>query len=145
VITRPLDLADRLRRTPRSFDAFFYVNVGVLALGFTVFGSRFVLAPGLPLEFALPQVASAATRLQPVDIVVAVPSAEVAIVSGRVVDFAGLRAWLLRRGQEQPGTRLLVQASATLPASAMAEIQSYAAEARLGGVLLAVEAARPAE
>ena len=53
MITRPLDLAAKMRAEPRSFDALFYVNVGVLALFFLVFGSRFVLAPGLGVDFKL--------------------------------------------------------------------------------------------
>ena len=59
MITRPLDLAAKLRPEPRRFDALFYVNVGVLALFFLVFGSRFVLAPGLGLDFKLPEMPAA--------------------------------------------------------------------------------------
>ena len=55
MITRPLDLASKLRPEPRSLDALFYVNVGVLALFFTMLGSRFVLAPGLGVDFQLPK------------------------------------------------------------------------------------------
>jgi hypothetical protein len=49
MITRPLDLASRLAAPPRNYDVFFYVNVGVLAVFFLFFGSRFILAPGLVL------------------------------------------------------------------------------------------------
>ena len=45
MITRPLDLAAKLRPPPRSFDALFWVNVGVVVGFFALFGSRFVLAP----------------------------------------------------------------------------------------------------
>jgi hypothetical protein len=44
VITQPLELDKHLRPPPRSFDVFFYVNVGVLALFLTLFASKFVLA-----------------------------------------------------------------------------------------------------
>jgi biopolymer transport protein ExbD len=142
MITRPLDLAARLRRPPRSLDAMFYVNVGALVLVFALYGSRFVLSPGLPLTFALPVTPAAAARFAPVDLVVAVPSADVAYAGGEVLDFPGLRKWLRERGGAQPGARLLVQAAATLPAAAIAQIQGYAAEAGLGGVLLATEASK---
>jgi len=55
MITRPLDLSSRLRAAPRSFDALFWVNVGALVLFFGLFGSRFVLAPGLGVDFYLPE------------------------------------------------------------------------------------------
>ena len=48
MITQPLELDKHLRPPPRSFDVFFYVNVGVLALFLTLFTSKFVLAPGPP-------------------------------------------------------------------------------------------------
>src|SRR6476620_1297046 len=54
MITRPLDLASKLRPEPRSMDAVFFVNAGLLVLFFSLFGSRFVLAPGLGLDFRLP-------------------------------------------------------------------------------------------
>ena len=55
MITRPLDLASRLRPPPRNFDVFFYVNLGLMVLAFTVLGSRFVLAPGFGVDFQLPE------------------------------------------------------------------------------------------
>jgi len=59
MITRPLDLSSRLRAVPRSFDALFWVNVGALVLFFGLFGSRFVLAPGLGVDFYLPELGGA--------------------------------------------------------------------------------------
>lgn len=49
MITRPLDLASRLRPPPRGLDWLFVMNVALVALFFSLFGSRFVLAPGLGL------------------------------------------------------------------------------------------------
>ena len=56
MITRPLDLASRLRPEPRNFDWLFFVNGGLIVLFFTLFGSRFVLAPGVAV---LPAIAGA--------------------------------------------------------------------------------------
>ena len=62
MITRPLDLAAKLRAQPRNLDALFYVNVGMLVLFFFVFGSRFVLAPGLGVDFELPKLPGAVSN-----------------------------------------------------------------------------------
>lgn len=152
MITRPLDLASRLRPIPRGLDALFYVNVGMLAVFFLLFGSRFVLAPGLAVDFLLPQAGGAATARVTTDVVIAVPAANMAVVEGAVLDFKGLGAWL--RGQaaapsgargggaaEVPGKRLLVQASSSLPAKDLAEIYALAADAGFAGVLIATDGA----
>ena len=54
MITRPLDLASKLRPEPRNFDFLFLINAGLIVLFFDLFGSRFVLAPGLTEDFRLP-------------------------------------------------------------------------------------------
>lgn len=153
MITRPLDLASRLAPPPRGLDALFYVNVGVLVLFFLLYGSRFVLAPGLAVDFALPRVDadSAGMARMETDTVIAVPAANMAVVEGAVLDFKGLGAWL--RTQAKPGSekagglrsggvpkrRLLVQASASLPARDLAEIYALAADAGFAGVLIATD------
>ena len=152
MITRPLDLASRLRPIPRGLDALFYVNVGMLAVFFLLFGSRFVLAPGLAVDFALPKAGDAATSRVTTDVVIAVPAANMAVVDGAVLDFNGLGAWL--RGQTgaasrqegapgrvstTPRRRLLVQASSSLPARDLAEIYALAADAGFAGVLIATD------
>ena len=65
MITHPLDLASRLRPPPRSFDALFLVNGGLIILFFFLFGSRFVLAPGLGVGFQLPEMAAAGAGAAP--------------------------------------------------------------------------------
>jgi hypothetical protein len=154
MITRPLDLASRLKPAPRGLDALFYVNVGALAVFFLVFGSRFVLAPGLAVDFALPAADEAGTARVTTDIVIAVPASNMAVVDGAVVDFAGLGEWLRTQagsgGGAGPGAgegggggaarkRLLVQASGALPARDLAQIYTLAAEAGFAGVLVATD------
>jgi biopolymer transport protein ExbD len=150
MITRPLDLASRLRPAPRGLDALFYVNVGALAVFFLVFGSRFVLAPGLAVDFALPEADTAGTARVTTDIVIAVPASNMAVVDGAVVDFRELGEWLRlqvgtagKAGAGGPGKRLLVQASGSLPARDLAQIYTLAAEAGFAGVLIATD--RPGE
>ncbi len=158
MITRPLDLASRLKPIPRGWDALFYVNVGALAVFFFVFGSRFVLAPGLAVDFSLPQAGAGATTAWTTDVVIAVPAPDMAVVEGAVLDFASLGLWLKRQASSGvavtsdvgPGggvavsanqkKRLLVQASGGLPARDLATIYALAAEAGFGGVLVATSA-----
>lgn len=145
MITRPLDLASRLRAVPRGLDALFYVNVAVLAVFFFVFGSRFVLAPGLSVDFALPLADSGATARLTTDVVIAVPATNMAVVDGAVVDFPGLGEWLraqaggLDSGRGLARKRLLVQASGSLPARDLTQIYALAADAGFGGVLIATD------
>lgn len=142
MITRPLDLAARLRPLSRGWDALFYVNTGLLALFFVLFGSRFVLAPGLAVDFALPSAASAATSAAITDVVIAVPASGMAVVDGAVVDFPRLAAWLAEQGKSAGGRRrLLVQASGALPARDLAAVHTMAAEAGFTGVLIATDEA----
>lgn len=142
MITRPLDLAARLRPAPRALDPLFYVNVGALAVFFFVFGSRFVLAPGLAVDFALPRAERTATSSLTTDVVIAVPAPDMAVVDGAVLDFKGLGEWLrVRAGAAgAPGKRLLVQASGALPARDLARLYTLAADAGFGGVLIATDA-----
>ena len=144
MITRPLDLAARMRPAPRGLDALFYVNVGALALFFFVFGSRFVLAPGLAVDFAPPAADESATARLTTDVVIAVPASNMAVVDGAVVDFKGLGEWWRARAHAGPGAaaggrkkRLLVQASGALPARDITQLYALAADAGFGGVLIA--------
>ncbi|MEN9841992.1 MAG: hypothetical protein RL376_1792 [Verrucomicrobiota bacterium] len=140
MITRPLDLASRLRSGPRGMDALFYVNVGALAVFFLVFGSRFVLAPGLAVDFVLPQVGAAAISARTTDLVIAVPASNLAVVEGAVLDFKSLGVWLrANNGGAGAGRRLLVQASASLPTRDLAALYALAADAGLAGVLIATD------
>lgn len=60
MLSRPLDLASRLRPAPRNFDHVFLINLGLIALFFRVFDLPYVLAPALELGgFELPVVAKA--------------------------------------------------------------------------------------
>jgi len=141
MITRPLDLASKLAPVPHAGTGLFYLNVGLLALFFTLFGSSFILMPGLAVDFALPKSGAKGTAAFATDVVIAVPSAGTALAEGRVLDFKALGVWLHEQ-EKKPGTRrLLVQASAALPAKDLAEIYSLAADAGFAGVLIATERA----
>lgn len=143
MITRPLDLSRRLRPPPRNLDAFFFVNVGVLALFFVFFGSRFVLSPGLGVDFTLPILPGAVEGAARTDVVIAVKRSDMALVEGAVLDFAHLRIWLKHRTEGREGLRLLVQADAALTTRDLTEIYDMARAAGFVGVTVAAEPAAP--
>jgi hypothetical protein len=78
MIARPLDLASRLRPPPQGMGTLHYVNVGLLVVFFGAFGSRFVLAPGLGVDFQLPQLAGAqAGAAQATDVISVLRSGQI--------------------------------------------------------------------
>jgi biopolymer transport protein ExbD len=150
VITRPLDLASRLRSPPPEADALFYVNVVLLAFFFTLFGSRFVLSPGLevmPGGFELPVAAGATAGARPTDVYVAVNSARMIMVEDRgVLGLEQLKGWLVEQarnaregGQGRRNLRLLVLAGAGLPTEDFVKIHAMATAAGFAEVQLAVQ------
>src|SRR4051812_12825198 len=148
MITRPLELSARLRPPPRSFDFIFLVNGGLIALFFVLFGSRFVLSPGLRVdgrELHLPTSSAALTRATSTSVVISVTSSEQIFVEGvgggvqggMVRSTAQLREWLEAQAKKQPGAALLVQADASVSQRVMFEIVDLAAQAGLGPVTFA--------
>jgi biopolymer transport protein ExbD len=141
MITRPLDLAAHLTPPTRAWDALFYVNLCTLAVFFSLFGSRFILAPGIAVDFVLPTADNEESSLRLSDIVITVDATDRAIVSGQNLDFKELRIWLKQQVTNpiKGGHRLLVKASGTLPASDLAKIYNMASEAGFSGVLIATD------
>lgn len=139
MITRPLDLASRLRAEPPSFDFLFFVNGGLIALFFTLFGSRFVLAPGLGVEFQMPVLAGATTGAVTTDRYISVlPSGQ--IFADGLMNMDQLTDWLRREAKGLRDPSLLVRASAGVPVSQLTEIVSVAREAGFIRVVWGAEA-----
>jgi biopolymer transport protein ExbD len=140
MIARPLDLASRLRPPPHGTGALHYVNVGLLGLFFSIFGSRFVLAPGLGVDFQLPEMAGArAGAAQTTSYVINVLRSGQIFTEDGLVDMGQLRAWLrVRAGREKRPT-LLIRASSGVTLSELVEIQEAAREAGFGRVLWAAQ------
>ena len=122
MIARPLDLARRLRAEPRDLDAIFYVNVGVLALFFTLFGSRFVLAPGLGLDFELPQVEGAREGAAPTTCYISVLRTGQIFTDDGLFNLAQLQDWLNAQAKLYRRPSLLIRASAGVPLSSLSRI-----------------------
>jgi len=138
VITRPLDLASKLRSEPRSFDCLFYVNVGLIAFFFSLFGSRFVLAPGLGVDFQIPKMAGAVEGAAITDRFISVlPSGQ--IFADGLLTMSQLREWLKIEAKKLREPSLLVRASEGVPISQLTEIVSAAREAGFTRVVWGAE------
>ncbi len=139
MITRPLDLSSRLKRPPRSFELLFYVNGGLIVMFFVLFGSRFVLSPGLGVDFRVPEMPGAVDAAVPTDVVIAIKGSDMAFVEGAKVNFAGLRQYLATRGKGRSNLRLLVQADASLTTRDLTEVYEMARAAGFVAVQIAAE------
>lgn len=141
MITRPLDLASKLRPAPRNLDALFFVNAGLLVLFFTLFGSSFVLAPGLVVDFRIPKVSGAATNARPFTHAITVlESGQILTPTGRE-KIDGLAKWLASEAKKTSSPLLLVRASEDAPVGVLTDIASAAAKA---GFDLTMAAEEPA-
>ena len=126
MITRPLDLASRLRPAPRNFDWLFFVNGGMIVLFFFLFGSRFVLAPGLGLNFRVPTVAGALSGAAPTTHRISVVRSDLILVDEGSINARDLRAWLMREAKTSSQPSLLVVVGAGVPTTDFTEIASAA-------------------
>lgn len=140
MIARPLDLASRLRPAPHGTGALHYVNVGLLGLFFCVFGSRFVLAPGLGVDFQLPQLPGAREgAVQTAAYVINVLRSGQIFTEDGLVDMGQLRGWLKARAGAERHPTLLIRASSGVTLAELVEIQGAAREAGFGRVLWGAE------
>jgi len=139
MIARPLELASRLQAAPRPFDALFYVNVGLLALFFGLFGSRFVLEPGLGVDFQLPSAAGAARGAVGTTCHISVLRSDQVFTDDGLLNLARLPDWLKAQAAKSRQPALLVRASARVPVSDIYRIIGMARRAGFGPVILAAE------
>jgi biopolymer transport protein ExbD len=135
MITRPLELASKLRPEPRSNDWLHFVNVGLVALFFVLFGSKFVLAPSLGVKFRLPEMVGANADAQPATHHLGVTAAGQIFAPDGVLVMDKLQSWLDARAREMKAAKapqqpvLLVQASGGVQASLVTEIVGAASRA----------------
>src|SRR3954452_20279409 len=140
MITRPLDLAAKLRPPPRSFDVWFFVNAGLIVLAFALFGSRFVLAPGLGVDFRLPEMPGARAMATETTHYITVNNAGLIIAPEGSITLKRLGEWLQEQakdfdrlraeGKNPPVPSLLVKASAGVSPAEQTQIVSLALAAK---------------
>ncbi len=129
MITRPLDLASKLRPEPRNFDFVFLVNGGLIALFFVLFGSRFVIAPGLGVDFHVPVMPGAREGSVVTTHHITVTASGVIFLDEGPADLDRLRDWLKKEAAKTRHPTLLARADARVSAGLMADITSAAHEA----------------
>jgi biopolymer transport protein ExbD len=143
MITHPLDLASRLRPPPRNLDMLFLVNGALIMMFFVLFGSRFVLAPGLGVDFRLPDMALADGGAAPTAVVISLRRSGMVLVDDGMLDYAQLQGWLEKRARREKGLALLVRADRRVALEDLGIIAEMAANAGFtGGVQWAMEPAR---
>jgi biopolymer transport protein ExbD len=129
MITRPLELASRLRPEPRNFDGLFFVNAALLVFFFAYFGSPFVLAPGLAVDFRLPTAVGAnASAKAPTHVISVLATGQIFTSHGdRKIE--ELPAYFAEQAKTVREPILLVRGDAMVPTSVMATISSTAKNA----------------
>jgi len=146
MISRPLDLSSKLSRPRAGLDWLFFVNVGLIALFFTLFGSRFVLSPGLGSDFRLPMVEAGVAAVTPTSSVISVQRGGIIFAEpGGNLSMEQLRVWLRAAARENREPRLLVRASADVSLGDLALIKAAAEEAGFVGIVWGAELNRAAK
>lgn len=139
MITRPLDLASRLRPEPRNFDWLFFVNGGLIVLFFGLFGSRFVLAPGVSV---LPAIAGANASARATTHQISVVSADQIFAGDGWRDLKQLDEWLRAQPRLAAEPVLLVQVNLGVDFDMVTRIVSMAKAAGFDVQIAAVEPPR---
>lgn len=146
MVTRPLDLLSKVKRPAVGTDWLYFVNAGLIALFFILFGSRFVISPGILVsteqgnrEMVLPRIPESRIVGAPTTVVISVAGPDLVFTDDGKYTFAEIRRWLLERGKKEPGARLLLRTEAALLLGDFTEIFSAAHQAGFV-VLLAAEA-----
>jgi biopolymer transport protein ExbD len=151
MITRPLDLVSRLSPPPRDFDFIAWTNVGVIVLFFALFGSEFVLAPGLPVGVGgagaaveLPTMGTASASPGAASVVVSYRRDNVILFEGGMYSLVDLRRRMAEYTAKHPGAILLVRADRQVSVQAFLDLCEVAKSVGFANVLVAGESA-PAE
>lgn len=143
MLARPLDLAGKLKPAPRSMDTLFWVNGACLVLFFLLFGSRFVLAPGLGVDFALPEMRGAGEGGAHTTHVISVARPGLIFTDDGALDMSQLKAWLVGRAGAHEHPVLLIKSNASIPVLDLTAIISIAREAGFDIRVAALEPAQP--
>ncbi len=119
-------------------DSLFYVNAGLIALFFFWFGSRFVLAPGLGVDFRMPEMAGARAAARPTESVISVRASGQIFADG-LLNLVQLRDWLRVQAKGLKEPSLLIRASGEVTVQELTEIVSAAQEAGFVRIVVGTE------
>lgn len=138
MITRPLELQQKLAPPPRDFDVLFWINAGAIALFFALLGSRFVLAPGVPVgvgaTLELPR--TAAAELSLAEVVVSYRRDNMILFEGGVYELTGLRPQLEAYARKHPGARMIVRGDRQVSLQGFTDLCQLAREVGFAGVVV---------
>lgn len=137
MISRPLDLAWRLRPEPRSFDWLFFVNAGCIVLFFSLFGSPYVLAPGIAVN--IPKVTGAIGSAAAATSFITVTNTEQIIAGDGPRTLAQLPGWLKGEARKTKQPVLLITAGQGVRLALLTEIVTAANEEGFRVMYAAVE------
>lgn len=113
MITRPLDLQSKLTAPPRDFDVFFWVTGALIALLFSLQGSRFIVSPGVAVQvgqdpsLVLPEATN--TQLGGASVVVSYRRDNMILFEGGVYDLRRFQPVLEEYAKKHRGSSMLVQ------------------------------------
>lgn len=144
MITRPLDLQSKLTPPPRDLDLFFWVNIGAVALFFALLGSRFVLAPGVPVQVGGAPAALELPQTQaPVQgsasVVVSYRRDNMVLFEGGIYELRDLRLAMETYARKHPGATMLVRVDKQVSVQGLLDLFDLAKAAGFAQVLLAAE------
>ncbi len=150
MIARPLDLASRLAPPPRRLEYVFFLNVGLVAVMFGLFGSRFLVSPGLSGSF-LPAAPGARDRAAPATAFVSVRASGQIFTNDGLKTLEQLRPWLESQHASSGAAfatkgvpaQLEILADAGLPTGLLAQIVSAASAAGYASTVIAARDASP--
>jgi biopolymer transport protein ExbD len=141
MIARPLDLASHLRRQPRSFDWVFYVNFGLIAFFFILFGSRFVLSPALAVDgedLRLSMVPAETVSFVSAKFAVSVKAnGQIFVDPNGLVSYDQLLVWLADRAKRAPGAKVMIYPDRVVSYDEVAKISVAAIEVGLSPYIAA--------
>lgn len=144
MITRPLDLLSKLRPAPRNYDLLFLVNGALIALFFSIFGSRFILSPGLRVDntdFELRKTTHAMENLVATRVTISVNANGQIWGDTGLINEPNLKEWLIRQAKRAPGSVLLIIGDSRASMAVCANIAETATAAGFAGVQLAAQQA----
>ncbi len=149
MITRPLELESRLSPPPREFDFVAWVNVAVIVLFFSLLGSRFVLAPGVPVGMSdaggldLPSAGAAAEGNPAASVVVSYRRDNVILFEGGMYTLDDLRKQMADYAKKHPGAVMLVRADRQVSVQAFFKLCDMARAVGFASVQAAAEPPEP--
>ena len=149
MITRPLELESRMRPPPHDLNAAAWVNVGLIALFFGLLGSRFVLAPGMPVGvgepgvITLPATGPASASTSAASVVVSYRRDNVILFEGGMFTLTELRKQMQGYLNGHPGAVMLVRADRQVSMQAFLDLCEMARSVGFANVLVAAEPPGP--